>query len=648
MRGLGQCVRAVAIALMLCLYVGSLFAEAPTYLIEKHADWRYYAAKTPPPKAWTQLEFDASAWKTGTAGFGYDDDDDHTVLQDMRHNYSVVFIRHEFEVESIDDFESLFLYLNYDDGFVAYLNGRQVAADSVRLIDGELTVDLHEASGYEEFVIKGAADLLKVGNNVLAIEGHNANIDSSDFSLSPCLLSEKLPSIDALISDQDLRNDLDEFEERLLSQSSYLTRRGYDYEPDLEELRQSITDETTLNQFASRLQKIVMQIGDCHANVHSTRAWPLKGFLPFRPAQTGQGIAALKINSNETLDAECPYVESIDSIPLKEWLAVAGKYAPAGSPQLIRRRSLEWLSIFTILRQELGVPESKTVTIGLRSADGTKRSEQKLRLTEQGYSIAELRLGGARFLDGNIGYLRLRSMDSRLIGPIVKLIGQFKNTNGLIIDVRDNYGGNYSVLQEIYGFFVAPDAEPYVSNIAAYRLSPRFDKDHLAYRPTFRANWNGWSDAERKSIKKAADQFNPEWRPPESEFSEWHYMVLSRQRGRQEYFHYDKPVVVLCNSGSFSATDGFLGAFSDLPQATLVGQPSGGGSGANRRFRLKNSEVYVSLSSMASFRANGKTFDGNGIEVDVLVQPTIEDYLTEQDSVLDRGMSVIQERLDAK
>jgi hypothetical protein len=51
----------------------------------------------------------------------------------------------------------------------------------------------------------------------------------------------------------------------------------------------------------------------------------------------------------------------------------------------------------------------------------------------------------------------------------------------------------------------------------------------------------------------------------------------------------------------------------------------------------------IALSSMASFRANGKLFDGNGVEVDVIAKPRIADYFSDDaDSVLERGMSVIK------
>ena len=209
-------------------------------------------------------------------------------------------------------------------------------------------------------------------------------------------------------------------------------------------------------------------------------------------------------------------------------------------------------------------------------------------------------------LPGNIGYIRIPVMDDRLVEATAAQIKAFRNTSGLIIDVRDNGGGNYGTMRGIYGFFVPDDASPHVTNIASYRLSASFAPNHIEYRPTHRADWPGWNDRERAAIREAAAMFKPEWLPPQGKFSEWHYMILSRDRcGRDntasarrpgspghDYFFYNKPVVVLSNAGSFSATDGFLNAFADLPQVTIVGEPI-------RRWQRRDAAVSASANSRA-------------------------------------------------
>jgi hypothetical protein len=180
----------LGLALWTGLVTTDCHAQAPPELIPRSAIWRYSADGSRQPEHWNLATFDDSAWKTGAAGFGYGDDDDHTVLEDMQNRYAAVCIRKTFTVERADDIESLFLYVNFDDGFIAYLNGKRVASAGVHGSAGELRIDQHEAQGDELFEIPSAKSLLKRGVNVLAIEGHNATLDSSDFSLDPFLTTD--------------------------------------------------------------------------------------------------------------------------------------------------------------------------------------------------------------------------------------------------------------------------------------------------------------------------------------------------------------------------------------------------------------------------------------------------------------------------
>ena len=69
-----------------------------------------------------------AGWKAGPAGFGYGDDDDATVLKDMQGKYTTVYVRNEFELDpgEREQIIDLGLVINYDDAFIAYLNGHEV------------------------------------------------------------------------------------------------------------------------------------------------------------------------------------------------------------------------------------------------------------------------------------------------------------------------------------------------------------------------------------------------------------------------------------------------------------------------------------------------------------------------------------------
>jgi len=154
--------------------------------------WRFFrgvAAPSGPAEAWTAVDFDDSQWETGPAGFGYGDDDDATILDDMRGSYVSLYARKTFTVSAPLGSEMLELTVDYDDGFIAYLNGREVARRSMP--EGPAThktkASSHEAGSPETIVLGTAAELLVQGTNVLAIEGHNISASSSDFSLNATL-----------------------------------------------------------------------------------------------------------------------------------------------------------------------------------------------------------------------------------------------------------------------------------------------------------------------------------------------------------------------------------------------------------------------------------------------------------------------------
>jgi hypothetical protein len=160
--------------------------------VDQGDDWRFLAVKEPPPPDWFAHDFDDSAWETGPSGFGQSDEDDATAVWS-----STIYVRTEIEVAAadLDGLSSLVLHLDYDDAFVAYLNGVEVARAGI-VSDGPPAWDqpatsTHEARLYqgeppERFDLDGSLDLLTAGANTLAIEVHNA-VDSSDTSLVPFL-----------------------------------------------------------------------------------------------------------------------------------------------------------------------------------------------------------------------------------------------------------------------------------------------------------------------------------------------------------------------------------------------------------------------------------------------------------------------------
>ncbi|NLF29335.1 MAG: hypothetical protein GX591_00440, partial [Planctomycetes bacterium] len=158
--------------------------------------WRYRKGDTAPAAEWNQASFDDSAWAEGPSGIGYSSDVTHpTTLGDMAGNYTSFFARRAFNVDDPAAVMNLALDIAYDDAFVAYINGVEVArsasmggAAGTPVAFDDVSAEMYdELDPAESFTIAVPDGLLKAGTNVLAIQVHNVALSSSDALMAPRL-----------------------------------------------------------------------------------------------------------------------------------------------------------------------------------------------------------------------------------------------------------------------------------------------------------------------------------------------------------------------------------------------------------------------------------------------------------------------------
>ena len=168
-------------------------------LVSEGDTWRFFRAVSAPPADWAELDFDAkdAGWESGPSGFGYGDDDDATIIDDMAENYLALYVRIEFDVPEKLAEAWLQLRVRFDDSFVAYIDGEEVARRGIDgtppLFDAPASTE-HEitnVTGFdEEFLLEQTE--LDTGRHVLAAEIHNINLTSSDLSFSAELLASQI------------------------------------------------------------------------------------------------------------------------------------------------------------------------------------------------------------------------------------------------------------------------------------------------------------------------------------------------------------------------------------------------------------------------------------------------------------------------
>ncbi|MBI9071103.1 MAG: CotH kinase family protein [Melioribacteraceae bacterium] len=199
-------------------------------LIDKGDDWKYFIGNKEPAAGWNNPGFDDLLWATGNSGFGYGDNDDATYIG----NANSVFIRKTFNVNNLENIIQIILNVDYDDAFVAYINGIEVARDNIGTAGvipnfNEVADNSdHEAKLYrgikpETFSLKNFSAYLKEGENLISLQVHNAGTTSSDLTVIPILniayknnpdlnlsLSEYIPNMPSGIhADFQLSNEKD-------------------------------------------------------------------------------------------------------------------------------------------------------------------------------------------------------------------------------------------------------------------------------------------------------------------------------------------------------------------------------------------------------------------------------------------------------
>lgn len=174
--------------------IANLPAVGATTLIEARASGKYFVPTSNSLEtSWADLGFNDSGWTNATLGIGYETSgtnfapliETNVRPQDTPGGATSVFTRVPFTVDDVGVDAPLNLQVRYDDGFVAYLNGTEVARRNVSgtpTYNGSATSHPDgDAVIFEPIDISQHAGLLNLGsNNVLAIHSMNSSTGSSD------------------------------------------------------------------------------------------------------------------------------------------------------------------------------------------------------------------------------------------------------------------------------------------------------------------------------------------------------------------------------------------------------------------------------------------------------------------------------------
>lgn len=199
-----------------------------------------------------------------------------------------------------------------------------------------------------------------------------------------------------------------------------------------------------------------------------------------------------------------------------------------------------------------------------------------------------------QILENNIGYIYCSSFSNGIgDGNLNQTLNRLAICDGLIIDVRNNGGGNLTTAQKLAARFTNQ------KTLVGY-MTHKTGKGH-------------------------------------SDFSNPYPVYIEPSNG----IRWQKRAVVLTNRRSFSATNDFVNSMKQFPLITIVGDKTGGGSGLPFTSEIPCGwSIRFSASPMLDPQMNQIEF---GINPDVKVDMTSEDMQKGKDTMIEIACKLLKD-----
>ncbi len=163
-----------------------LHGSAQVTLVSNGSTWKYLDNNTR-PASWETSVFNDASWVSGPGELGYGDGDEATVVSyggNATNKYITTYFRKTINIPNPSAYSNFTLNVERDDGVVVYINGTEAGRSNMPagpVAHGTLATAAVE-DGIAPFTI--ATSAFVAGDNVIAVEIHQAAANSSDISFN--------------------------------------------------------------------------------------------------------------------------------------------------------------------------------------------------------------------------------------------------------------------------------------------------------------------------------------------------------------------------------------------------------------------------------------------------------------------------------
>ena len=349
--------------------------------------------------------------------------------------------------------------------------------------------------------------------------------------------------------------------------------------------------------FWELLDKMTGELKDAHTRVHGPKQVA---------QQRDQEIHALGLGFVEIDDALIVTTTHLESDPW--WAGVrAGMSIKTidGEPAMTRYRRLmtsvrdsstPWARARGAVRKIVAGDVDTKVTMTFLRMDGSEiTATMKRRKFRAPPEFTQ------RVLPSGFGYIRFSNFIGNLQSGILQAIDSMKDGPGMIVDLRNNGGGSSDMASTLVTKFLS--AKTTVGRILTRSGKPVT----IAFFP----------------VMKLAPEFNGD-----------------------KASAYTKPMVILTNEGSASASEIFAGALQDLNRATVIGQRSCGCLLGYLGYADLPGGGQLAYSELGFVSTKGRRIEGVGVLPDVEIKPAREDILFNRDRILEAAENFLLTRAE--
>ena len=378
---------------------------------------------------------------------------------------------------------------------------------------------------------------------------------------------------------------------------SYFDEKGIDWDAVGRVFIAKAENASSDREFFAAVSDMVRELHDGHSYVYS---YPKSSGRPW-------GYSALTIADIEGI----PTVVEVDPgssaaragvVTGMHILRVDGRNAQelVDANQAMVTSSTPWNAKAVAVRSLLSGDLKEPVTVELATNDGSV-VEVSLERVQPSRTVDPIE---ARLLPGNIGYVRLASFSTGVLGmgsseeflkAFDNALETVKGSNGLIVDLRGNGGGNDVLAGKCAGRLLSSTTE-----------FPNF---------------------QMRMVTLGVPWFGPIMRRSVTPRGSWQYRA---------------PIVLIIDEFVFSSAEHFVAGLHDSGRAITVGSCTAGSSG--NPIQREVGGFGYQISRWREYRITGELIEGFGIPADMPVKPTRAGTVAGRDEVLETAVQIILER----